>query len=54
MQATIDLALDPSWRNSAAKWVEITVPPNTTIFEGMASGISLRGGTSVKVGELLG
>jgi hypothetical protein len=54
MQVTLDLALDPNWRNSATKWVEITVPPHTKIFEGMASSMPLRGGTSVKVGELLG
>jgi hypothetical protein len=54
MQASLDSAIDPSWGNSAKKWVEIAVPQNTTIFEGFASGIPIKEGTSVKVGELLG
>ncbi len=54
-QATFDAALAPGFRNSAQKWVEITVPKNTTIFEGIASPQVIRSTeANIKIGDLLG
>ena len=38
-QAMIDLALEPSWGNSARKWVKIKVPAGTEMFEGVPAPI---------------
>lgn len=55
LQTTLDLAIDPAWGSNATKWVEVKIPAGTKIYEGIASEIPLRRGTSkVQVGQLLG
>lgn len=49
LQAQLDLALNPSWGNTAENLVQIEVPPGATFFEGHAAPQTLDGG-----GELLG
>jgi hypothetical protein len=51
VQATIDSSLDPLWGNTKQKWVEVTLPRGTKIFEGASasirnpsSGVNLSGG----------
>jgi hypothetical protein len=54
-QATLDAALLPSFKNSAQKWVEITVPKGTEMFEGIASEMIIRtSNTGIKLGDILG
>lgn len=54
-QATLDAALDPKWGNTAQKWVEITVPPKETIYDGIVSEVALRrGGQQISTGKILG
>ena len=54
-QATLDAALSPNFNNSALKWVEITVPKNTIIFEGVAAPQAIgSSNANIKIGELLG
>ncbi|EQC47357.1 pre-toxin TG domain-containing protein [Bacteriovorax sp. Seq25_V] len=54
-QAVFDSALDPAWGNTAQKWIEITVPENTMLYEGVVSEIALiRGTQQIPVGKLLG
>ncbi len=49
LQATIDLALNPAWGNTASQVARISVPAGTTIFEGAAAGQGalLGGGSQV-------
>jgi len=49
MQATIDLALNPQWGNTAVQVARIQVPAGTTIFEGAAAaqGGLVGGGSQV-------
>jgi Pre-toxin TG len=55
LQATLDVALDPQWKNRATSWVGITVPAGTTIYEGIANEVVLRRFDSkLNVGKLLG
>jgi hypothetical protein len=55
VQAVLDSALDPDWGNTAKKWVEITVPKGTKIYEGIVSEVALkRGSRQVSTGQLLG
>jgi hypothetical protein len=51
VQATIDSALDPQWKNSAVKWVEITVPQGTTIYRGAVARVGhlVGGGSQVYI-----
>jgi len=42
-QSMIDSALEMSWRNDAAKWVEIIVPSGTDLFEGVTASIQRQG-----------
>jgi len=54
-QAVFDSALDPEWGNTAQKWVEITVPPNETLYDGIVSEIALkRGSQQISTGVILG
>ena len=50
-QATLDLALDPTFKNKATHWFEIEVPANTELSKGIVSpiknterGVELLGG----------
>lgn len=43
MQATIDVAIHPSWGSTSAHWVEITVPKNSLIFEGPSAAQKING-----------
>jgi len=47
----MDLALDPSWGNTAERVTSIRVPAGTTIFEGFAApqGSLLGGGSQVYI-----
>jgi len=49
LQATMDLALNPAWGNTAAQVARISVPAGTTIYEGAAAaqGALLGGGSQV-------
>jgi hypothetical protein len=54
-QAMIDSALDPSWGNKATKWIEITIPQNEKIYEGIVGEIGLQSiNAPDKLGKLLG
>jgi hypothetical protein len=54
-QATMDVALYPKFGNNASSWIEITVPPGATLYEGAASPVTLRTGRSnIPTGELYG
>lgn len=39
-QASLDLALDPKWGNDATHWVQIAIPPGTTLYEGAVAGLN--------------
>lgn len=55
LQAQLDAAILPDFRNTAAKWVEIEVPAGTKFFDGAASPQYLRAhGSNMPVGQLLG
>lgn len=55
LQATFDTALLPDFKNSAQKWVEITIPKGTEFYEGVASEMVIRSSnTNIKIGDLLG
>ena len=43
LQASLDSALDPAWRNTANHWVEVTLPSGTTYYEGITSNAILKG-----------
>ena len=54
-QAVFDGALDPDWGNTAQRWIEITVPKGTKIYEGIVSEVALRRGQQqIATGKLLG
>ncbi len=54
-QAVLDSALDPSWGNSAKKWVEITVPSGEKFYEGVVGEVALRRfNNPTPVGQILG
>ena len=53
LQATLDAALDPSFKNSAKNWVEITVPKGTVFYEGAASSVLIRQ-NEIALGKLYG
>jgi hypothetical protein len=54
-QAVLDSALDPSWKNLADQWAEITLPAQTTFYEGIASEVFLKSSESQEaIGRLLG
>ncbi|MCL5264643.1 MAG: RHS repeat-associated core domain-containing protein [Chloroflexi bacterium] len=58
LQATIDLALDPAFGNSATRVIEARIPAGTTIYEGFAGEISKNtyylqgGGTQVYIPQV--
>jgi hypothetical protein len=55
LQAQLDAAILPDFRNTAAKWVEIEVPAGTKFFDGAASPQYLHAhGSNIPVGQLLG
>jgi hypothetical protein len=45
LQATLDDAISPTFKNSAHSWVEITVPKGEIVFEGKAAAIAIPGGS---------
>ncbi len=54
MQATVDAAIHPNFNNNAAKWIEVTVPANELIYEGVAGAQKLKLTNSSAVVEVLG
>jgi hypothetical protein len=45
LQAQIDSALNPAWRNTVSKVATIRVPAGTTIYEGAAAPQPILGGS---------
>ena len=43
LQASLDSALDPAWRNTANHWVEVTLPSGTAYYQGITSNAILKG-----------
>ena len=46
LQSQLDLALNPTWGNTADNVVTIRVPPGTLIYEGVAAPQPISGGSS--------
>jgi hypothetical protein len=54
MQSQMDLALNPSWGNSATQVTRVTVPKGTVIFEGRAAPQVIRDSAGNQIGVLPG
>ncbi len=48
-QATVDLALNPSWGNQASRWVKIEVPIGTTEYFGRARAQGIKKGNGNQI-----
>lgn len=55
LQAQLDAALLPEWKNTATELAEMTIPKGTKYFRGATAPQALRAdGSKVQIGELLG
>jgi hypothetical protein len=50
MQSQLDLALSPSWGNTATNVTVVTVPKGTVIYEGFAAPQTINGGAGFLMG----